>query len=70
MPKTVPASLSLALSAMLLLACGGDSDVARDEPAEMALGCSERDGAWFGRSEGGAMIMSQTQEACEERLRN
>ncbi|MDT0617094.1 hypothetical protein RM531_01260 [Salinisphaera sp. P385] len=64
-------SAVLALSVMLLLGCGGDpvTESAGDSPlAEASSGCTERDGAWFGRSADGAFISSQTQEACEERL--
>lgn len=71
MPMTAPASLVCALSAILLVGCGSDSPAnsANDGASTSEnRGCTERDGAWFGRSEGGAMITSQTQEACEERL--
>lgn len=71
MPTTARASLVFALTALLLAGCGGDSST--DSPDDGATatenrGCTERDGAWFGRSESGAMITSQTREACEERL--
>jgi hypothetical protein len=70
MSMKTPASVLLALSAMLLIGCGGDSgSEAADEgaSAQAKSGCTERDGAWFGRTADGAMITSQTREACEER---
>lgn len=59
-------SVILALSATLLAACGGNSDDSASATA--SAGCTERDGAWFGRRADGAMITSQTQAACEERI--
>lgn len=59
-------SLVLALSAVLLGACGGETD--DNGSATASSGCTERDGAWFGRNADGAMITSQTREACEERI--
>lgn len=71
MSMTAPASLVCALSVILLVGCGSDSPAdSANEGASASENrkCTERDGAWFGRSESGAMISSQTQEACEERL--
>lgn len=66
MLMTFRASAVLALSAILLVGCGGSgSDGAS---AGASKGCTERDGGWFGRSADGALISSQTKEACEERL--
>lgn len=63
------AGVLLALSATLLLGCGGASEPDSEAASTQAsAGCTERDGAWFGRSESGAMITSQTRAACEERL--
>lgn len=67
MPTILRTSLVLVLSATLLGACGGDTD---DSPvAKASEGCTERDGAWFGKRADGAMITSQTRDACEERIR-
>jgi hypothetical protein len=60
------ASVVIAVSATLLLGCGDDSGV---ESSQVKKGCKERDGAWFGRLDDNTSFMSQTQEACEERLR-
>lgn len=71
MPMRFRVSAVLALSMMLLLGCGGDpvTESANDGPSgEASSGCTERDGAWFGRSADGDFISSQTREACEERL--
>lgn len=71
MPIISRASTVLTLSVMLLLGCGGDpatESVDKSPSAEASSGCTERDGAWFGRSADGAFISSQTQAACEERL--
>lgn len=70
MPMTFRASLVLALSAMFLSGCGGGSEAEsanEGTSAEANRGCTERDGGWFGRTADGAMITSQTREACEER---
>lgn len=71
MPTTARATLLFALTALLLAGCGGNSSTdSADDGATTTKnsGCTERDGAWFGRSESGAMITSQTRAACEERL--
>lgn len=71
MPIKTYASVVIAVSAMFLFGCGDNSGAGSGNgwPAgENSKGCTERDGAWFGRSEDGAMISSQTQEACEEQL--
>ncbi len=71
MPMRLHVSAVLALSMTLLLGCGGDpvTESANDSPpAQASSGCTERDGAWFGRSADGAFISSQTREACEARL--
>lgn len=71
MPMRLHVSAVLTLSMMILLGCGGDSatESADDGPSTKASsGCTERDGAWFGRSADGAFISSQTREACEARL--
>lgn len=69
MPMKAQANLVFVLFATILVGCGGGST---DEGASVkaSKGCTERDGGWFGRNEDGAMIISQTQEACEERLGN
>lgn len=66
MSMTFRAGAALALSAMLLVGCGGSGS--EGASAGASKGCTERDGAWFGRSADGAIISSQTKEACEERL--
>lgn len=66
MPMTFRASAALAVSAMLLVGCGGSGS--ESASAGASKGCTERDGGWFGRTAEGAMISSQTKEACEERL--
>lgn len=69
MLKAYRAPFLLALSVSLLAGCGGDStpeDAAT--PKAASSGCTERDGGWFGRTESGSMIVSQTQAACEDRL--
>ncbi|PLW81264.1 hypothetical protein CWI75_16695 [Kineobactrum sediminis] len=71
MPFKARANLVFALFATILVSCGGDlpADSADEGGSSKASkGCTERDGGWFGRNESGAMIISQTQEACEERL--
>lgn len=71
MSMTFRAGVALFLSAMLLSGCAEDSSSkAVDEvpSAEATSGCTEHDGAWFGRSADGAVITSQTREACEERV--
>lgn len=66
MPMIFRTSLVFVLSIILLGACGGEAD---DSPtAGASAGCTERDGAWFGRRADGTRIMSQTREACEKRL--
>lgn len=71
MLKTTHASVVIAVSTLLLLGCGSDSGAEPDNGGstdKVTKGCTERDGAWFGRTADGVMITSQTQEACEERL--
>jgi hypothetical protein len=71
MPMKYRTSVAIVVSSLLLLGCGGDSGAEPDNgesTAEAESGCTERDGAWFGRLEDGTGIISQTQEACEERL--
>lgn len=73
MPMKVRANLALALLTVLVAACGGDSPAESSDAGatiNQTRGCTERDGGWFGRSEDGARIISQTREACEERLGN
>lgn len=67
MSITARATVILGLSAAVLVGCEGNSPGERDA-AKRSMVCTERDGGWFGRSEDGAMISSQTREACEERL--
>jgi len=69
---TTRASVALAVSALLLLGCGGESEEKSESAGsagEAAKGCTERDGAWFGRLDDRTRIISQTREACEERLK-
>jgi len=73
MPIKTSTCVVIAVSAMFLLGCGGDSGA---EPGnggatgEVKAGCTERAGlGWTGRSNDGAIITAQTREACEERLR-
>jgi hypothetical protein len=71
MPNTTRVSVLIAVSAMLLFGCGGDSGAESGNGMsanEAKKGCTERDGAWFGRLDDGKRIISQTREACEERL--
>ena len=68
MPMIFRTSLVLALSIILLGACGGEAEESSSAGASASAGCTERDGAWFGRRADGTGIISQTQEACEKRL--
>lgn len=71
MPMTLRAGAVLLLSALFLAGCGGSGSETGDSgpSSEASSGCTERDGAWFGRTQDGAMITTQTREACEERVR-
>lgn len=60
--------LAFALSITLLAACGGEAEDSPAAGASASDGCTERDGAWFGRRSDGTGIISQTQEECEKRL--
>jgi hypothetical protein len=66
MSMKTSASVVIALSAMLFLGCGNDSGAGS---GDVKKGCTERDGGWFGRLDNGSIAISQTKEACEERLR-
>ena len=66
MPMIFRTSLVFVLSIILLGACGGEAG--DSSAAGASAGCTERDGAWFGRRADGTGIISQTQEACEKRL--
>ena len=68
MPMIFRTCLVLVLSIMLLAACGGEAEDSSAAGASASAGCTERDGAWFGRRADGTGIISQTQEACEKRL--
>lgn len=63
--------IALILSALLLWGCGADEEAeSPDATSDGVAGeCTERDGGWFGQLDDGTLITSQTQEACEERLR-
>ena len=68
MPMIFRTSLVLALSIILLGACGGEAEDSSAAGPSASAECTERDGAWFGRRADGTGIISQTQEACEKRL--
>lgn len=71
MPMPIRASVALAVSVLFASGCGGGSgpEAADQAPSsEGNSGCTERDGGWFGRTAEGGMIVSQTREACEQRL--
>jgi hypothetical protein len=71
MPIKTRTSVVIAVSALFLVGCGDSSEAGSgtESTAEASKGCTERDGAWFGRLEDGTGIISQTRKACEERLR-
>ena len=68
MPMIFRTSVVFVLSIILLGACGGEAEDSSAAGASASAGCTERDGAWFGRRADGTGIISQTQDECEKRL--
>lgn len=66
MPMIFRTSLVFVFSIMLLGACGGEPG--DSSAAGASAECTERDGAWFGRRADGTGIISQTRDACEQRI--
>ncbi|WP_152551468.1 hypothetical protein [Polycyclovorans algicola] len=63
---------ALAPLGLLIAACGQEG-TPEGTPQEGSTSnadapCTERDGAWFGRTPSGSIVTTQTREACEQRV--